>query len=303
MKEARRSQGLLLVDKPVGLSSASVVHKVKRRFNLTKVGHTGTLDPFATGMLPLCIGESAKFSQYLLDADKGYIALACLGEETTTGDREGDLIKKNPLSILSQAKLDATLNCFLGPQQQVPPMFSALKHQGKPLYVLARAGQTVERAPRSIQIHELTCLEYSAPYLKLFVSCSKGTYIRTLLEDIGTMLGTGAHLVSLERVFVTPYQNNTCLPLSIILNLNYNELEPYIRPIETMLGHIPPFLVNLLQAKALWQGKVINNGLTQHTEPGLYRLVIAENNHFIGLGIIDMTGTLLAKRMLAPQEL
>jgi tRNA pseudouridine55 synthase len=193
--------GVLLLDKPVGLSSNDALIRAKRVLNAKKAGHTGTLDPFATGLLPLCFGEATKFSQDLLEADKTYEATVHLGIMTNTGDTEGEAIETLPVDV-TQAQIEAALARFRGPILQVPPMYSALKRDGKAYYEYAREGITLEREARPVTIHALEFLSYEAPFLKIRVSCSKGTYVRVLGEDIGAALGCGAHLNALRRTQV-----------------------------------------------------------------------------------------------------
>jgi tRNA pseudouridine55 synthase len=188
--------GVLLLDKPVGLSSNDALLKAKRVFNAKKAGHTGTLDPFATGLLPLCFGEATKFSQDLLEADKTYEATVHLGIMTTTGDTEGETVEQRDVDV-TREQIEAVLARFRGPIFQVPPMYSALKRDGKALYEYAREGITLEREARPVTIHGLSLIDYSAPFLKILVTCSKGTYVRVLGEDIGAALGCGAHLSAL----------------------------------------------------------------------------------------------------------
>ena len=196
----RPVHGVLLLDKPIGLSSNQALQKAKWLLRAEKAGHTGTLDPLATGVLPLCFGAATKFSQMHLDADKAYIADVQLGATTTTADAEGEVLETRPVPIFTQAKLDAVAAKFLGEITQLPPMYSALKRDGKPLYEYARAGETVERTPRRITIPALTLAPLADPSrIRLTVRCSKGTYVRTLGEDIGHALGCGAHLASLRR--------------------------------------------------------------------------------------------------------
>jgi len=193
--------GVLLLDKPVGLSSNDALIRAKRVLNAKKAGHTGTLDPFATGLLPLCFGEATKFSQDLLEADKTYEATIHLGIMTNTGDTEGEAIETLPVDV-TLAQIEAALARFRGPIQQVPPMYSALKRDGKAYYEYAREGITLEREARPVTIHALDFISYEAPFLKISVTCSKGTYVRVLGEDIGAALGCGAHLNALRRTQV-----------------------------------------------------------------------------------------------------
>ena len=194
----RAVHGVLLLDKPLGLSSNDALQKAKRLFRAEKAGHTGTLDPLACGLLPLCFGAATKFSQTSLDADKRYTASLTLGQTTSTGDLEGSLVSERPVN-LTRADIDAACQRFTGPLEQRPPMHSALKHEGRALYEYARQGIEVERATRSIVIHRLDILDWHAATLVIDVTCSKGTYIRTLAEEIGEALGCGAHLAALRR--------------------------------------------------------------------------------------------------------
>ena len=205
VKRIRRNvSGVLILDKPRGMSSNAALQKVRWLLNAEKAGHTGSLDPLATGVLPLCFGEATKFSQYLLDADKGYETLARLGVTTTTGDAEGEVLEERQVTVGREA-LEAVLPRFRGEIEQVPPMYSALKKDGQPLYKLARAGEVVEREARSVTIARLELLAFEAPCATLAVSCSKGTYIRTLVEDIGRELGCGAHVAALRRTQAGPF--------------------------------------------------------------------------------------------------
>jgi len=197
--------GIINLDKPLGLSSNQALQKVKAILNAQKAGHTGALDPLASGVLPLCFGHATKISSFLLDADKRYQATLQLGVTTNTGDKEGEIIHESTVPEYSLEQLNQILDIFVGPQQQVPPMHSALKHQGQPLYKLARKGKEVERQARDIIIYELNLLDYAENCLKIDVKCSKGTYIRTLAEDIGQQLGCGAHLAALRRTEAGPF--------------------------------------------------------------------------------------------------
>src|SRR5579862_9142002 len=201
----RQIHGILLLDKPLGMTSNAALQKVKRLFNAKKAGHTGSLDPLATGMLPICFGEATKFSQFLLESDKCYQVEAKLGVKTRTGDAEGEVIAVKPVMDLTCERLEAVLSQFVGQIQQIPPMYSALKIQGKPLYELARQGIEIPREARSVQIYRLQLIDFQAETLKFEVQCSKGTYVRTLVEDIGELLGCGAHVSALRRTVVLPY--------------------------------------------------------------------------------------------------
>ena len=198
--------GVVLLDKPAGLSSNQALQRVRRLYNARKAGHTGTLDPFATGLLPICLGEASKTTAFLLDAVKAYRAEAALGQSTTTGDLEGEPLEAGPVPDASRDVVERVMRRFTGDLEQVPPMYSALKHEGKPLYEYARQGITVPRKARAVTIHELRLLDWTPPRLAFEVVCSKGTYVRTLAEDIAQALGTVGHLVALRRLRVGPFR-------------------------------------------------------------------------------------------------
>ncbi len=204
-RKGRDIHGIILLDKPPGYSSSQSVQKVRWLFTARKAGHTGSLDPFATGMLPICLGEASKTAGFMLDASKRYLATAWLGQATATGDTEGNVVKEMPVPVLTPKVIDAAFESFRGAIEQVPPMYSALKHQGQPLYKLARAGKEVERKSRTVIIHGLELITWDKPLLVFRVHCSKGTYVRTLTEDIAEKLGTCAHLQALRRLDVDPF--------------------------------------------------------------------------------------------------
>jgi tRNA pseudouridine55 synthase len=212
-KHGRPVHGIVLLDKPDGMASNRALQTVRRLFQARKAGHTGSLDPFATGMLPICLGEATKTAAFMLDADKAYRATMRLGQATETGDTEGQVIREMPVPALSESEIEFALRSFRGEMRQLPPMYSALKHHGQPLYKLAREGKTVERRPRTVQVRELRLLSRDAASLEFEVRCSKGTYIRTLAEDIGSSLGSCAHLVALRRLFVQPFEADPMVSL------------------------------------------------------------------------------------------
>ncbi len=230
--------GVLLLDKPVGMSSNDALVAVKRLLNAEKAGHTGTLDPFATGLLPLCFGEATKFAQDLLDADKTYEATVRLGETTTTGDTEGELLESLPVN-LSREQVDAALAQFRGPILQVPPMYSALKRDGKPLYEYARAGVTLEREARPVTIHALELLEFAPPQLRLRVTCSKGTYVRVLGEDIGRALGCGAHLTALRRIGIDTLELSGAQSIEAMAAMPEADRASALLPVDALLSKFP----------------------------------------------------------------
>ena len=204
-RKGRRISGILLLDKPAGISSNAALQKVKWLYKAAKAGHTGSLDPLATGLLPVCLGEATKASAFLLDADKRYVTSIKLGAKTSTADPEGEIIETAAIPDISLERLGEVLEGFLGDIQQLPPMYSAVKHKGERLYKLAREGLEVERAPRTITIHDLVCLDFDSVTLQLEIHCSKGTYVRTLAEDISEALGTLGHVAELRRTAVGPF--------------------------------------------------------------------------------------------------
>ena len=222
--EKRIVNGILLINKPQGLTSNAVLQQAKRLFHAQKAGHTGSLDPLATGMLPLCFGEATKFSQYLLDADKCYETTGLLGIKTNTADAMGDVIARVDDFTISIAQLQSVLDTFLGTIKQVPSMFSALKHQGKPLYKFARDGIEIERQAREITIHDLQLNAFDGREFKLTVSCSKGTYIRNLVEDIGNRLSVGAHVTQLHRVYTAGLASEPMFSLDELAEKSSEEL-------------------------------------------------------------------------------
>lgn len=246
--------GVLLLDKSVGWSSNDALIKAKRLLNATKAGHTGTLDPFATGVLPLCFGEATKFAQDLLDADKTYQAVIHLGITTATGDTEGDVLETRDVDV-TQEQIDAVLAQFRGAIKQVPPMYSALKRDGKPLYEYARAGITLEREARDVTIHLLEFIDYQAPYLTVRVVCSKGTYIRVLGEDIGAALGCGAHLQALRRIQVGHLMLAGCVTLDTLTATPEAERAALLAPVDSLLLSFPEVLLPELLAQRFLQGQ------------------------------------------------
>lgn len=239
-KSGLNIHGVVLLDKPVGISSNRALQKVRGIFQAKKAGHTGSLDPFATGMLPICLGEASKTAAFMLEAGKTYRATARLGEATTTGDIEGELIQTCPVPDINAQDLRQVLAGFVGDIKQVPPMFSALKHEGKPLYEYARAGIEIDRPARPVTIHELNLIEWQSPTLVFEVSCSKGTYIRTLGEDIAKALNSCAHLVSLRRTSVEPFANHQMVTLEQLQDaLTDGSLDSHLLAIDAGLPHWP----------------------------------------------------------------
>jgi tRNA pseudouridine55 synthase len=246
--------GVLLLDKPVGLSSNDALMTAKRLFQAKKAGHTGTLDPLASGLLPLCFGEATKFSQDLLDADKTYEATMRLGVRTTTGDAEGEVVETRPV-VADPAGLEAACARFRGEIVQIPPMYSALKRDGKPLYEYARAGETVERAGRHVVIHDLAILDLAWPDVTFRVTCSKGTYVRTLAEDIGEAFGCGAHLVMLRRTGVGALTLEHAVTLDTLAQLEPAGRDARLRPVDALLCTFPEMRLDAEAARRFLQGQ------------------------------------------------
>ena len=287
----RPLDGVLLFDKPLEISSNDALQKVRRLFQAEKAGHTGTLDPLATGLLPICFGEATKFSNALLDADKTYRALLRLGQTTTTGDAEGDITAEYPVEV-QQSDVDNVLAKFRGEIQQLPPMYSALKHQGKPLYEYIRKGETIARELRSVVIHELVLNSFSGNEMDITVRCSKGTYIRTLAEDIGAALGCGAHLTGLRRTLIAHFDLNKSYTLPQLTAMTEAERDACVLPLESLIPTMPKLHMDSVQIKRLAQGQrlALDTGLPD----GKVSLYGPEG--FIGVG-------LLQGRRLAPDRL
>lgn len=300
MTEVRSINGILLLDKPSGLSSNAALQRVKKLFQAKKAGHVGTLDPLATGMLPICLGEATKFSHYLFMANKSYEVTARFGRATTTGDSEGVTKTECPVSVILD-EIQQVIPKFLGIQMQIPPMYSAIKYQGKPLYHLARLGEEISREPRQIFIEELKILNYCPPDLYLEVVCSKGTYIRTLVEDIARALGQVAHVAALRRQYVQPYHQEKMLTLTELEALDLQNdlvLSQILLPIETSLPISRYCVCSSEMIEQLYYGQ--NLILSEHEELGLIQLY-NEIGHFVGIGEMLEPKILRAKRLIQRQ--
>ncbi|GAB3628483.1 tRNA pseudouridine synthase B [Pandoraea terrae] len=311
--------GVLLLDKPLGLSSNDALIRAKRLLQALKAGHTGTLDPLATGLLPLCFGEATKFSQDLLEADKTYEARVRLGATTTTGDAEGEIVETRPVTC-DAAAIRAVLPRFTGPISQVPPMYSALKRDGKPLYEYARAGQTVERAAREVTIHRLEMLDCALPEAPEFtfrVTCSKGTYVRTLAEDIGTALGCGAHLTGLRRTAVGPLDLDGAVTLETLSALDHADRVARLAPVDALLKTLPTVWLDEALARRFGHGQRLRldgarcpDALRALAEAGdidvrVYREAggdpVAQPPRLLGVAKLDTEALLTPHRLLATQ--
>ncbi|MGX9218167.1 tRNA pseudouridine(55) synthase TruB [Massilia varians] len=292
--------GVLLLDKPVGLSSNDALMKAKRVFNAKKAGHTGTLDPFATGLLPLCFGEATKFSQDLLEADKTYEATVHLGIMTTTGDTEGELIEQREVDV-TREQIEAALARFRGPIFQVPPMYSALKRDGKALYEYAREGITLEREARPVTIHALSLVEYTAPLLKILVTCSKGTYVRVLGEDIGAALGCGAHLNALRRVQVGALSTERMISLED-LQAHADPLS-LLAPVDALLSSFPSVELTAELAKRFLNGQRLALGKESVSVPSeLGRVRVYHEDKLLGTAQLQEYAILAPERLIAAQQ-
>ena len=287
----RALDGVLLFDKPLEISSNDALQKVRRLFQAEKAGHTGTLDPLATGLLPICFGEATKFSNALLDADKTYRALLRLGQTTSTGDAEGEITAEHPVEA-GQAEVDAVLARFRGEIQQLPPMHSALKHQGKPLYEYIRKGETIERELRNVVIHELVLNSFCGNEMDITVRCSKGTYIRTLAEDIGAALGCGAHLIGLRRTAIAHFDLRDGYNWQQLEAMTGAERDACVLPPEALMPDMPRLQLDAVQIKRLAQGQRL--GLDTGLPDG--KVCLYGPQGFIGTG-------LLQGRRLAPERL
>lgn len=286
--------GILLLDKPIGLSSNSALQKVKRLFSAAKAGHTGSLDPLATGMLPICFGDATKFSQYLLDTDKKYFVTMQLGIRTTTSDAEGEIVASKTVPDFNIQDINNAFDQFRGPILQIPSMFSALKHQGKPLYFYARQGIVIERESRPITIYNLKVVSLNNHFVEFIVHCSKGTYVRTLVDDVGEKLNCGAHVTQLRRLTVGEYAEDQMITLAQLENTDAAELAKYLIPIETTVNHLPEATLTPTMIFYLKQGQSIMSA--QAKNPGMIRL-LHQNREFAGLGEV-IEGRITPRRMV-----
>ena len=298
MNENRKKleiSGLLLIDKPLGFSSNQALSKIKWIFSAKKAGHTGTLDPLATGLLPICFGEATKFSSHLLNSEKTYEASIKLGWKSSTGDAEGKLTESKIIS-LSLEKLQKELKSFIGLSKQTPPMFSALKYNGQPLYKLAREGVKIERQAREINILELILLNYSKNIIKIEVTCSKGTYIRTLAEDIANKLGMDGYLIELRRTKIGKLNINEAFSIENISTLSSDKRKSCIKPTEVLVDRYPKLILLDSEVDFIKNGQPIKLKKKLNTE--IYTL-FTKSKAFIGLGEIDTNNLLKVVRLIS----
>lgn len=315
-QQGRKVAGILLLDKPLGDTSNHALQRVKHLYYAAKAGHTGSLDPLATGLLPICLGYTTKFSSFLLDADKRYRVRVRLGETTTTADAEGDILERKPTEGVTEAAARACMARFIGAIEQLPPMYSAVKHQGQRLYKLAREGREVERQPRAIHIHHLELTDFALPEIELAVHCSKGTYVRTLAEDIGHCLGCGGHVIGLRRTGVGPYTESdsrfvTMEELQALadagqdadaedgnappLHQRLKTLDALLLSLDTVLGHCPALRLSADAAFYLAQGQPVL--VPQAPTEGVVRLY-DQSERFLGVGSILDDGRVQPKRLV-----
>lgn len=304
-RRGRDVHGVLLLDKQQGASSNDVLQKVKRLYNANRAGHTGALDPLATGMLPICLGEATKFSQYLLDSDKRYRVIARLGQRTDTSDADGQVVEERPVTFTA-AELASALESFRGNTQQIPSMYSALKYQGKKLYEYARQGIEVPREARPITVYELLFIRHEGDELELEIHCSKGTYIRTIIDDLGEKLGCGAHVIYLRRLAVSRYPIERMVTLEQLQALVQQAeqqdvpaaelLDPLLMPMDSPASDFPVVNIPTVVAAYFRNGQPVRASTTP--AEGLVRVTEGEEGKFIGMGEIDDQGRVAPRRLV-----
>lgn len=304
-RKGRPINGVILLDKPTGISSNDALQKVKRIFFAEKAGHTGALDPLATGMLPICLGEATKFSQFLLDSDKRYRVIAKLGERTDTSDSDGEVVETRPVDV-NLEKLESCIDTFRGESDQVPSMFSALKYQGKPLYEYARKGIEVPRESRKITVYEIVLHRFEGDEVEMEVHCSKGTYIRTIVDDLGEMLGCGAHVTMLRRTGVAkyPYEKMVTLEqLNELLEQAHRDevapkelLDPLLLPMDTAVEDLPEVNLNAELTNLVQHGMPVQVFGAPEGTP--IRMTSGEDKLFIGVAEVNDDGKVAPKRLV-----
>ena len=286
--------GILLLDKPLGLSSNAALQRVRRTLGVDKAGHVGSLDPLATGMLPICLGEATKIAGDVLSGRKCYRFTVGLGARTATGDTEGAVVETAPVPTLDSTAIEAVRQRFLGRQTQVPPMYSALKRDGKPLYKLARAGVEVERQAREIELFELTVLDAGSTHVELETLCSKGTYIRVLAEDLAKGLGTCGHVIALRRIYVEPFENEPMETLESVIDALQQGRSPRVLPPDWPLGHLPGVSLSGASVTRLMHGQAVP--IDAALDAPRIRLY-DEAGRFMGIGAGDGHGSVQPRRL------
>ena len=301
-KRGRNVNGILILDKPAGMSSNKALQQVKNLLFARKAGHTGSLDPLATGLLAICFGEATKLADYIVDTEKHYRVTGQLGVTTSTGDAEGEIREQKPVPVFDRAGLEAIIETFLGDIMQIPPMYSALKYQGQPLYKLARQGIEVEREPRPVTIFSLDLISISENQFSMDVVCSKGTYIRTLIEDIGAALGCGAHTIALRRTALGPFTEGDMVSMDSLIEAEKNDrnaLNSYVKPVETALQDWSVVHLSADAAYYLRQGQAV----IASQAPTSGRVSLFDNEKlFMGIGEILDDGRVTPKRLLNINE-
>jgi tRNA pseudouridine55 synthase len=300
-KRGRRIDGILILDKPQGYSSNGALQQCRRALDAQKAGHTGALDPLATGVLPVCFGEATKFSQYLLDAEKAYLATICFGETRTTGDAEGEVVETSNASPLTAESVEQAMQGFKGAIKQVPPMYSALKKDGQPLYKLARQGIEIEREARDVVIEAFDMLNFipgERAFCQVFVRCSKGTYIRSLAEDLGASLGVGAHLTALRRTEAGPFDLSDAMTLEQVQSAG-QDLVARLLPIDAGLQYLTLLTLGEQEIEKLLQGQRVN--VLNNANSGIVRVARA-SGEFVGLAKASEDGEIAPLRMIATHE-
>jgi tRNA pseudouridine55 synthase len=295
--------GVLLLDKPRGLTSNSALQRARKLLGAAKAGHTGTLDPMASGLLPICLGQATKFSGFLLEADKTYEATVTLGAATETGDAEGRIVRTGSLAAVDRQGIEAVLAVLTGPIEQLPPMHSALKHKGRPLYQYARAGLTVERHARAVTVHEIRLTRLDSPELDIQVTVSKGTYIRALAAELGERLGCGAYLSALRRTAAGGLHLDEALSLPALEAMPEGQRRAQVRPIDLLLRRLPALTLNEQDVASLLQGRAIATD-TAPSAQALARLYDGRGA-FLGIGELILPGQLTPRRLMSrpPQTL
>lgn len=292
----RPVNGVLLLNKPVGITSNAALQIARRLYQAERAGHTGTLDPFASGLLPLCFGEATKFSQYQLEADKTYRAVMRLGVTTLTGDPEGAVLETRPVDV-TRAQVEAALAAFVGEIEQIPPMYSALKHRGKPLYEYARAGIEIERRPRRVTLRAIELIAHHDTNVTLEVTCSAGTYIRTLAEDIGRCLGCGAHLTALTRTASGGFELADAISLDTLEQLDMTAREHLLMPADGLVGYLPRVELDQPASTILQQGQ--RPRLGSHAGALGFARAYSPAGRFLGLIEVGADGVVTPRRLMS----